>query len=47
MGVAAVFAAPAPAAAAGQESGEERVELGHPLLRNVDRDLLVLRGCGF
>jgi hypothetical protein len=47
MGVAAMFAAPASPAAAGQKPGEECVELRHPLLGNVDRYLLVLRGGGF
>jgi hypothetical protein len=47
MGVAAILAAPSPAAATGQEPGEERVELRHSLLGNVDCDLLVLRGGGF
>jgi hypothetical protein len=47
MGVAAILAAPPPAAATGQEPGEERVELRHPLLGNVDCDLLVLRWGGF
>jgi hypothetical protein len=47
MGVAAIFAAPCAPAATGQEPGEERVELRHSLLGNLDRDLLVLRGGGF
>jgi hypothetical protein len=47
MGVAAMVGAPSPATATGQEPGEERVELRHSLLGNVDRDLLVLRGGGF
>ena len=42
--------APAPAAAlrAGQESGEERMELGQAILRDINCDRLVLRsGRGF
>jgi hypothetical protein len=39
-----MLAAPAPPAATGQEPGEERVELRHSLLGNIDRDLVVLRG---
>jgi hypothetical protein len=37
----------AASASSGEEAGEERVELRHSLLGNVDRDLLVLRGGGF
>jgi hypothetical protein len=47
MTVAAMLAADSSAAATGQEPAEERVELRHALLGNLDRDLLVLRGGGF
>jgi hypothetical protein len=40
----AVTSAPATTTRAGQEAGEEGVELGHAILGNVDDDLLVLRG---
>jgi len=36
-------AAPPTATVTGKEPREERVELGHPFTRNVDRDLRVLR----
>jgi hypothetical protein len=45
--MASIFAALSPSAATGQEPGEERVELRHSLLGNVDRDLVVLRWGGF
>jgi hypothetical protein len=38
-----MLAVPAPSAPAGQEAGEERVELRQALLGNLDRYLLVLR----
>jgi hypothetical protein len=42
MAMTVTSAAPA-ATRTGQEPREQRVELGHPVTRNVDRDLRVLR----
>jgi hypothetical protein len=39
-------AAPSAAGTSSQEAGEERVELGEAILRDIDRDLLV-GGCGW
>jgi hypothetical protein len=47
MAVAAMLTAPSGAAATGEEPGEKRVELREAVLRDLDCDLLVLRGNGF